>query len=319
MSRCLIIINPVSGGGRARHYAMELQWQLSHLFDHMEIKFTTGAGDATRFAREASENGCDAVFCMGGDGTINETVNGIAQAGGKAKFGFVPVGTVNDMSRALGIPLEPMAAIQAFKHATIRKVDIGRCNDQYFCNNIAAGVIPKVVEEVTPKEKMLLGPLAYFVKGGQALFNTKDYSFRIKTESHDFTTRSPLVLALLTNVVSSFEKFMPPASVDDGYMRIVIFREYFIMDILRILPLILRGSIYTSKYVTILKVKKAYIELLENVPLPTNMDGNKGPYMPVDMEVLPGFLKVYVPAKKKKGLNLPKRGLKLLPNELHSK
>ena len=150
-------------------------------------------------------------------------------------------------------------------------------------------------------------------------FNTKDYSFRIKTESHDFTTRSPLVLALLTNVVSSFEKFMPPASVDDGYMRIVIFREYFIMDILRILPLILRGSIYTSKYVTILKVKKAYIELLENVPLPTNMDGNKGPYMPVDMEVLPGFLKVYVPAKKKKGLNLPKRVLKLLPNELHSK
>ena len=89
MSRCLIIINPVSGGGRARHYAMELQWQLSHLFDHMEIKFTTGAGDATRFAREASENGCDAVFCMGGDGTINETVNGIAQAGGKAGGGQV--------------------------------------------------------------------------------------------------------------------------------------------------------------------------------------------------------------------------------------
>lgn len=225
MSRCLVIINPVSGGGRATQYAMELQWQLSTLFDHMEIKFTTKAGDATRFAKYATENGYDAVFCMGGDGTINETVNGIAQGGGKAKFGFVPVGTVNDMSRALGIPLEPLAAIRALKNSKIRRVDIGRCNDQYFCNNIAAGVIPKVVEEVTPKEKQLLGPLAYFVKGGQALFTTKDYSFHIQTDDHDFTIRSPLVIALLTNVVSSFEKFMPQASVDDGYMRIIIFKE----------------------------------------------------------------------------------------------
>ena len=120
------------------------------------------------------------------------------------------------MSRALGIPLEPLAAIRALKNSKIRRVDIGRCNDQYFCNNIAAGVIPKVVEEVTPKEKQLLGPLAYFVKGGQALFTTKDYSFHIQTDDHDFTIRSPLVIALLTNVVSSFEKFMPQASVDDA-------------------------------------------------------------------------------------------------------
>lgn len=295
MSRCLIIINPVSGGGRACQYAMELEWQLSTLFDHMEVKFTTKAGDATHFAREATESGYDAVFCMGGDGTINETVNGIAQGGGTAKFGFIPVGTVNDMSRALGIPLEPLAAIRALKHSKVKRVDIGRCNDQYFCNNIAAGVIPKVVEEVTPKEKQLLGPLAYFVKGGQALFNSKDYNFHIQAENHDFTVRSPLVLALLTNVVSSFEKFMPPAEVDDGYMRIIIFKEYFLMDILRIVPLILRGSIYNSKYVTILKVRKAKITLMEDIELPTNMDGNKGPLMPVDLEVLPKFLQVYVP------------------------
>ncbi|WP_298706591.1 diacylglycerol kinase family protein [uncultured Veillonella sp.] len=300
MSRCLIIINPVSGGGRACQYAMELEWQLSTLFEHMEVKFTTKAGDATNFAREATKNGYDSVFCMGGDGTINETVNGIAQGGGTSKFGFIPVGTVNDMSRALGIPLEPLAAIRALKHSKIRRVDIGRCNDQYFCNNIAAGVIPKVVEEVTPKEKQLLGPLAYFVKGGQALFTTKDYNFHIKAEEHEFTVRSPLVLALLTNVVSSFEKFMPVAAVDDGYMRIIIFKEYFIMDVLRIVPLILRGSIYNSKYVTILKVRKAQITLLEDIELPTNMDGNKGPLMPVDLEVLPGFLQVYVPDKKRK-------------------
>ena len=70
MSRCLVIINPVSGGGAARRYALDLQWKLSTLFETIEVKFTTGEGDATRFAKDACERGFDAVFCMGGDGTV---------------------------------------------------------------------------------------------------------------------------------------------------------------------------------------------------------------------------------------------------------
>lgn len=300
MSRCLVIVNPVSGGGGAKPYVMDLQWKLSTLFDSVEVKFTAGEGDATRFAKDASDRGFDAVFCMGGDGTVSETVNGVAQGGFKVTFGFIPVGTVNDMARALKIPRHPLSAIKQIQLDHVRHIDVGRCNDKYFCNNIAAGVIPKVIEEVTPKEKRILGPLAYFLRAGQALFTTKDYTFRIRTdEGHDFIAKSPLVLALLTNVVSSFERFMPIASVDDGYMRIIIFKEYFIMDILSILPLIMSGSIYKSRYTNILKVKKASIELLTAVDdLPTNIDGDKGPYMPVDLEVLPGKLKVFAPLRK---------------------
>lgn len=305
MNRCLVIINPVSGGGAARRYALDLQWKLSTFFDTIEVKFTTGPNDATRFAKAACDEGFDAVFCMGGDGTVNETVNGIAQGDFKCTFGFIPVGTVNDMSRALGIPQKPLEAIKRLDINQVRSIDIGRCNDKYFCNNIAAGVIPKVIEEVTPKEKQILGPLAYFLRAGQALFTTKDYTFCIKTADDDFICKSPLVLALLTNVVSSFERFMPEASVDDGYMRLIIFKEYFILDILSVLPLILSGAIYNSRYTTTLTVKKAHIELLTDVDdLPTNMDGDQGPYMPVDIEVLPQVLKVFAPVKHKKKKSL---------------
>lgn len=305
MNRCLVIINPVSGGGAARRYALDLQWKLSTFFDTIEVKFTTSPNDATRFAKAACDEGFDAVFCMGGDGTVNETVNGIAQGDFKCTFGFIPVGTVNDMSRALGIPQKPLEAIKRLDINQVRSIDIGRCNDKYFCNNIAAGVIPKVIEEVTPKEKQILGPLAYFLRAGQALFTTKDYTFRIKTADDDFICKSPLVLALLTNVVSSFERFMPEASVDDGYMRLIIFKEYFILDILSVLPLILSGAIYNSRYTTTLTVKKAHIELLTDVnDLPTNMDGDQGPYMPVDIEVLPQVLKVFAPVKHKKKKSL---------------
>ena len=94
---------------------------------------------------------------------------------------------------------------------------------------------------------------------------------------------SPLVIALLTNVVSSFEHFMPTASVDDGYMRIIIFKEYFIMNLFFILPLILSGSIYNSKYVTILKVKRARIEVCDTMDATTNMYGDIGTDAPVEL------------------------------------
>ena len=95
MSRCLVVVNPSSGGGAARKYVMDLQMKLGTLFDHVEVKYTEGEGDATRFAKDASDHNFDAVFCMGGDGTVNETMNGVAQGGFKVNFGFIPVGTVN--------------------------------------------------------------------------------------------------------------------------------------------------------------------------------------------------------------------------------
>ncbi len=298
MTRCLVIINPVAGGGKPTRYAMALQWQLSTMFDRIEVKFTRQAGDAILFAKEATEDGFDAVFCLGGDGTVNETVNGIVKGGGTATFGFVPVGTVNDLARALNVPLSPLRAIHMLADAEVISVDVGRCNDSYFCNNIATGVIPTAVEGVSASEKAILGPLAYFMRGGQALLQNQDYEYEINVDGKKIETKSPLVIALMTNCISSFEKFMPHAEVNDGFMRIVIFREYFFMEILAIIPLILSGKIYNSKYVSILKAKKASIRVKNQTEVATNMDGSKGPELPADLEVLPGFLKVFVPKKR---------------------
>lgn len=302
MSRCLVIINPIAGGGKPTRYAMALQWQLSTMFETLEVKFTTKSGDATRFAETATKDGFDAVFCMGGDGTVNETVNGIVRGGGGAIFGFVPVGTVNDMARALGIPLQPAQAINMLSDVDVVAVDVGRCNDRFFCNNIAIGILPTAVEEVSAQQKALMGPLAYFLRGGQALLQTKDFNFSITLPYRDETivTKSPLVLALMTKCVSSFEKFMPAAEVNDGYMRLIIFKEYSMTDIVKVIPLLLRGKIADSKQVRIMKVKKASIISVDGGTLPTNMDGSRGPTLPVDLEVMPQFLRVFVPKKVKK-------------------
>lgn len=111
MSTCTLIVNPSSGGEKATGYLGLMKTQLSRMFEEVIVKETEKQGDAVSFAQEAASQGHEAVFCMGGDGTVNETINGLASAGKNVSFGFVPLGTVNDLARAIGIPLDPDQAI----------------------------------------------------------------------------------------------------------------------------------------------------------------------------------------------------------------
>ena len=166
--RCVVIVNPTAGREKAYRYLPQLASVLSDLYDDVTIKLTQRGGDAKEFAQYAAERGRD-IFCMGGDGTINEIINGMVPVQSRSCFGFVPFGTVNDLARALRLPLNPEKAIDSFKRAKRTTIDVGRINDRYFINVAAAGLIPEAVSEVSIREKALFGSLAYYMKGFQAL------------------------------------------------------------------------------------------------------------------------------------------------------
>ena len=112
MKRVMLIINPSSGGEKERDFAQSAELKLREFFDEVIIKYTQKAGDAMRFAREACDDHFHSVFVMGGDGTVSEGISGLAQQEFRPNFGFFPLGTVNDLARALGISLDPETAIE---------------------------------------------------------------------------------------------------------------------------------------------------------------------------------------------------------------
>lgn len=182
VKRCLVIVNPTSGRERAPKYIPLLSSVLSKRYDDVSIKLTQKAGDAKDFARRAAEKNKD-IICMGGDGTINEVINGMVPVRSDSCFGFIPFGTVNDLARALHIPRSPQGAIRMLEQAKRTTIDVGKINDRYFINIVAAGLIPEAVSEVTIKEKTLFGSLAYFMKGFQALPKQHSYHFHIREEN----------------------------------------------------------------------------------------------------------------------------------------
>lgn len=297
MSRCILIVNPTAGKEKAKYYKTDLVSQLRTMFEVVELRETTKAGDATAWAKEASEKGYDAAFSMGGDGTLNETVNGLARAGQAVNFGFIPLGTVNDLARALHIPLQPEEAIAALKDSKLVKVDIAKVNDRYFVNTIAAGAMPEAVGNVSIEQKTRLGPMAYFLTGIKALQSRETSLFKIESELGVEVRRSPLIVAMLTNSVGSFNNIAPLAKVDDGTIWLAVFKEFNYLDILKIIPEILAGLPINSEYMTLQQVKKVRISVVDDEKLTTNMDGDKGPDFPLELMVLPSFLTVYVPRK----------------------
>ncbi|QJC54033.1 diacylglycerol kinase family lipid kinase [Paenibacillus albicereus] len=291
--KAMVILNPSSGKEKAAGYARDIEEVLRDKGYEVELRETAGEQDATRFCRSACEMRCDLVVSMGGDGTLNETINGLMRQEHRPRLGIVPLGTVNDFARALGIPLDPQAAIAAIASDRFRHVDLGRMNDRLFTNVVAAGNIAEAVAAVTSEEKSKLGSLAYLKEGLKELVSQKAYPMRIDYDGQSWEGESPLFVAALTNSVAGFEKMVPEASVDDGLIHGFIFKDLGLLGTLSAGWSLWAGSLKEHKDVIAFTARQVSVRSSERVR--TNVDGEEGPDLPLELQVLPGHVEVVVP------------------------
>lgn len=297
MREALLIVNPSSGTEQAGALSSVAEEKLAEIYDKVTIKYTEKGGDATAFAKAAAEQGIAAVFAMGGDGTVNETISGLAEQEYRPDFSFVPLGTVNDLARSLGIPMDPKEAIAHLDSLEEKKLDIGKVNDHYFANVVALGTIPTAVQEVDVEQKTKLGPLAYFIEGTKALANYESHTFDIVVDGEKITQDSILVLIALTSSVGGFEKLLPKAEIDDGYLHLIALKGSAIMDKLNIIPKIFTGKAPEDDKILYRKFTLGSIEVQEVEEMTANVDGDEGDKLPLTLKVLPQHLTVLVPKK----------------------
>ncbi|MGE7767021.1 diacylglycerol/lipid kinase family protein [Peribacillus sp. NPDC096540] len=215
MSKVMIIINPSSGKEKAGQILPNAERVLGEIYDQVVVRKTEAEGDALEFAKESCAEKFDAVISMGGDGTVNETVNGLAEQKHRPVFGVIPLGTVNDFARSLGIPLHPDEAIEMLKVAQIKNADIGKINDRYFMNVLAVGAIAEATYNVTVEQKTRLGSLAYFIEGARTLVKKTSFPLTVEHDQGRWLGESYLLIATMTNSVGGFEQLAPEAEVND--------------------------------------------------------------------------------------------------------
>lgn len=298
MTKAVVIVNPSSGREEGKEYGPKVQTELNKLYDEVEMKWTEKEFDATEFARAAAQEHVDAIYALGGDGTVNECINGIASEDYRPPFGFIPLGTVNDLGRVLGIPMNPDKAVKQLTNRRKKAIDIGKINDKYFVDIVAIGSIPEAVHDVPVEEKTKLGPLAYVLEGAKALSEKEVYPFKFDIEGEVSEFDSFLVVIAVTNSVAGIPTMIPGASEDDGYLHLVAVKGDNMAQKINLIPKIFAGKVTEDEEVFYRKFTEAEISLTDETKsdsVVTNVDGDEGDHLPIKLKVFKQHMEVFVP------------------------
>jgi diacylglycerol kinase (ATP) len=293
MKRARLIYNPTSGRELIKRHLPEILQKLEAAGYEASTHATIGAGDATKAARIAVKRKYDIVIAAGGDGTIHEVVNGLADQEYRPKLGIIPTGTTNDFARALHIPRDVSTAVNIITKGEMIPVDIGRINDKYFINIAGGGRITELTYEVPSKLKTMLGQLAYYLKGMEMLPSIKASHLRIEYDGKLFEGEAMMFLVGLTNSIGGFERLAPDASINDGLFSLLILKKVNLAEFIRIASLAVRGEHVNDQNVVYTQANRIKVYSSEKVQL--NLDGEFGGLLPAEFENLYRHLEVFVP------------------------
>ena len=246
--RARLIVNPKSGADRAPELLPLVNERLRAIVDDLDITLTTRADDAERAAVRAIDDGCDALYVAGGDGTLNAALRGLMRdPSRRIPIGVIPFGTGNDFVKALGLGEEPGPALDALLEQRIIDVDIGMLNDRPFANTSAGGFIADVSATLTEGLKDATGKLAYVIGGARALFGTESFSARLSAAGGTGgllpTTMDMQMFAVCNSgFIGGGYVLAPDALVDDGLVDVLVVPKMSMLEFVGVLQRISAGT-----------------------------------------------------------------------------
>jgi diacylglycerol kinase (ATP) len=289
-----IICNPGAGSVDDREI---IRHQLEQ-FPSATVHFTAEKGDATRLAQAAIGEACDLIVAAGGDGTLNEVINGVAGDLERVQVGLVPLGTGNDFARMFELPGSIGDCIDVLRAGHIHPTDLVRVTTagqvRHFINVSAGGFSGAVNEKLTPEIKQSWGPLAYVRCAAEALPELRAYKTTITLDR-----ASPSELSLYNAVIANGRYvaggtlIAPEASIDDGLLDIVLVPENPAADIALVAAQIMMGTHLTSEGVIFRRA--ATVTVHSEPGMWFNVDGELIGNEPATFEVLPRVIQFLRP------------------------
>lgn len=286
--RLKLVVNALAGRGRGAVAIPVIKRCLDASGVDYEMELTQSHGAAIDIARRAVEAGFDVVVACGGDGTINEVVNGIA--GTSAKLGVIPVGTGNDFAIAMNIPVDPEAACRVLLRGNSRRVDLCRVNGRYFINAFGTGFDAEVALEVNRGVKFLRGIWAYLFAVFKLLFKYRAQEAVVTLDGKEIRIRPTIIGVTNAETYGGGMKICVGAKVDDGLFRVCLVDDMPKIKILWLLPKAIKGTHAGLKEVRLLDV--AHISIRTSRPQPYHIDGEVFEASSMDFEMFPGGIEV---------------------------
>src|ERR1039457_2694205 len=295
--RICVIFNPAARGNQARRFRRHLD----EMAQQSVFKATTASGDARRFAAEAVADGFDVIAAAGGDGTVNEVLNGIGDAPDgfeRARLGVLPLGTVNVFAKELKMPPQIPDAWAVMRRGRELKIDLpraefaarGKTERRYFVQLAGSGLDARAIELVNWRLKKQAGPLAYVVAGFQALAQRQP---KITVQAAGQKNSGELVLIGNGKLYGGKYEVFPAADYTNGLLDACVFPRVNLWTLLRCAPGFHLRNRLSEQVVSRLRAGK--IELTSETPVAFELDGEWAGNLPATFYVEPKRLRVIVP------------------------
>jgi len=288
-----VIVNPQAG---SVDDVQALEKSLG-LLESFELKETRGPKDASRLASQAIEEGITHVAAAGGDGTLNEILNGLDACLDVVTIAVLPLGTGNDFARSVGMPTDHNEAIELLAAGHTRQVDVVRMRNRdlsrLFLNTSAGGFITKAGEKLTTELKDWLGSVAFFVAAAQALPEMEQYQLRVKFDEDEIQQFGAYNLVVANGrTMGGGIPVAPAAKLDDGLMDILIVPVMPLPKLAVVVPQILAGIHPGGGDVVMRQAKRMRVSSEPNFHL--NVDGEVIGEAPALFDVMEKALRVVV-------------------------
>jgi diacylglycerol kinase (ATP) len=300
----IFLVNPASDNGVTGRRWPELAHRAAGLGLSGETLLSTGPGHISTLAEQAARDGADLVVAVGGDGTINETVDGLMRAGAATELATIPLGTGMDFGRTYGIPSRFEDAVRIALDGKTRTIDIGRVSYQqwsgedavrHFVNVGSVGMSAAVAQRANGMSKALGGKATFFYALTRVFFewqNTDvsvqlDDAMRREGRMHD-------VIVANGQFHGGAMKLAPHASPDDGLFDVVLIGDVTKVDFMTTAPKLYKGTYLEHPKVEHLRSRSVAVNAPERLPI--ELDGEQVGTTPVRFEIVPQALRVRVPA-----------------------
>lgn len=299
--KSIFVYNPESGKGKIKKYKDYIISNLSKKYGEIECVETTHAGHAHDLAKESISK-YDYFFVSGGDGTINEVINGMGDSENKPIIGYIPSGTVNDVARSLGISRNIKRAVSMLMKGNVFEHDIFQVNNRFGIYVCCTGLFTKSSYDTERYNKKKYGKLAYLKIGLKELVESKPLPIELETQGKTIIRDCILMLILNSRSVAGF-KLNKKAKLDDGEVEVVLFHDrkktIFGHGLMKLFHTFLWGihPKEHSKYVTYLKASEFKLKIKEGTAI--NLDGEKSVSGNFNFKVLPKAVKIIAPKDNK--------------------
>jgi YegS/Rv2252/BmrU family lipid kinase len=303
--RLFCVINPTAAGGRAGRLWPNIQKYLRKLGLSFEAGLTTAPREATRLAREATEAGFGTVVAVGGDGTINEVVNGLIAPGQEravARLGIITTGRGSDLARTVGIPSDYEAACERLADPRTMPMDLGLAEytvdderqQRFFVNVAGIGFDAEVARRANRSFRSMGGTIPYLSALVTTLFRWRNRPAQILLDERPaIETKVYLVAVGNGQFFGGGMRVAPDADPNDGLFDVVVVHDIGKIEFLRTVPRVYEGTHVTHRAVAIHRAHRVEVRC-ESYPLLSQLDGEEGGVAPLVFQVVPGALDVLV-------------------------